>query len=250
MITGVGFNHEKFYFPCGEMHVRIKDYEHNSRVSILLEFRATDEVFELLLIADACKRAGLTVEGLRIHYVPFGRQDRVAVDGDCLSIKVFADLINTIGAKEVYIVDPHSEVTTALINNVKVRPQHDVFAQYFKGIKEFHLISPDAGALKKIYKLAQLVNPMDVIECSKMRDPKDGKITGVYVDADHLGGYDCYIVDDICDGGKTFVEIAKELKRKKAGKIVLMVTHGFFTKGIEVFDGLIDEIYTLKGRVK
>lgn len=50
--------------------------------------------------------------------------------------------------------------------------------------------------------------------------------------------------------GGTFIAIAKELKKHKPKQIVLMITHGFFTKGLEVFDGLIDEIYTRKGKVK
>ena len=62
-----------------------------------------------------------------------------------------------------------------------------------------------------------------------------------------------YIVDDICDGGRTFIEIAKYLKEADSidsSRIHLMVTHGFFTKGLGVFDGLIDHIYTRKGKIK
>lgn len=258
MITGIGFDYEKFYFPHGEMQVRVSlptgrdipNWQGSPRCSILWEFERTEEVFEILLIADALKRDEATLEGLSMHYVPFSRQDRVAVKGDSFSLKVLADIINSLNLKEVYIIDPHSDVTTALFNNLKVREQYDVFEGHFRSKKNFYLISPDAGALKKIYKLAALVKTDGVIECSKIRDPKDGKVTGVQVYADDLNYQDCYIVDDICDGGRTFIEIAKKLKHRKVGKIVLMVTHGFFSKGLNVFDGLIDEIYTIKGREK
>lgn len=250
MIKGIGFDHEKFNFPCGEMQVRLKNVRPGARVSFHFIFERNDDAIEMLLVTDALRRAGLILEGIAMPYVPFGRQDRVASDGEALSIAVFAELINSCGAKVVEITDPHSEVTTALIKNVKVRQQHEVFSGYFDGLSDYWLICPDGGALKKVYKLASIVDSLGVIECSKNRNVKTGEITGVTVHAESLGSKDCYIVDDICDGGRTFIEIAKELKKKEAGRIILMVTHGFFTKGLEVFDGLIDEIYTMNGRVK
>jgi ribose-phosphate pyrophosphokinase len=50
------------------------------------------------------------------------------------------------------------------------------------------------------------------------------------------------MVDDICDGGRTFIELAKELRGMGAEKVHLYVTHGFFTKGLSVFDGIIDVV--------
>lgn len=236
-------------FPCGETHVRILPRHYNSEC-IIFEYENDSEIIELLLVCDALKRIGATIDAIGIPYVPFSRQDRIAVAGESLSLKVFCNLINSIGADTVEISDPHSDVTTALINNCRVREQHDLLAPYFKGKDGFNLICPDGGALKKIYKLADKVSCAGVIECSKIRNVKTGEISGVQVHAKHLERRDCYIVDDICDGGRTFIEIAKVLKTLNAGKIVLMVTHGFFTKGLEVFDGLIDEIYTRKGKIK
>lgn len=248
MIKGIGFNHDKFNFPCGEMNVRVKDYRDGSRVNLHFEFEKNEDIIELLLVSDALKSTGLKLEGISMPYVPFGRQDRIMVEGESLSLRVFAELINSIGT-QVNITDPHSEVTTALIKNCKVLQQHEVFKRYFNNLSNYWLISPDGGALKKVYKLAQELKA-PVIECSKKRNVEDGAVTGIVVHATDLEGKDCYIVDDICDGGRTFVEIAKVLKTLNCGKIVLMVTHGFFTKGIGVFESLIDEVYTLNGRVK
>ncbi len=252
MITGIGFNHAKFNFPCGEMHVKLTDVEQGRRVSLHFTFEKNEDLVELLLVCDAIKQAGMVIEGLSMPYIPFGRQDRVAVTGEPFSLKVFANLINSLNIPRVEIVDPHSDVTTALINNCYVLRQDEVFARYFKDMKNFYLISPDGGALKKIYKLASdpQVNPLGVIECTKERNVKTGEITRTVVHH-HLSleGKDCVMVDDICDGGRTFIEIAKVLKKKDAGKITLMVSHGKFTKGLDVFKGLIDEIYTHNGRV-
>ena len=165
MIKGIGFTHEKFYFPCGEMHIRITDSRISSRVCLHFIFEKNEDLIELLLVCDAIKRIGLILEGIAMPYVPFGRQDRVAIEGEPLSISVLAKIINLCEAKSVTITDPHSDVTTALINNCQVTEQHEVFARYFEGKKDFWLVSPDAGALKKIHKLAKRVDCLGVIEC-------------------------------------------------------------------------------------
>lgn len=244
MITGIGFTHETFKFPVGELHVRVK--AHQDIASINFSFERSEEVLELLLLCDALKREGVFLKKLYIPYVPFGRQDRVAVGGECFSLSVLCNLINSIGFQLVQVTDPHSDVQTALLDNCEVIEQWEVFKDVSMS---GYLVCPDGGALKKIYKLAK-VKHLPVVECSKKRDVETGEITGVIVHAEDLDGKDCYIVDDICDGGRTFTEIAKVLRSKNCGKIALCVTHGFFTKGLEVFDGLIDEIYTLKGKVK
>lgn len=249
MIRGIGFNHERFTFPCGERHVRLHSYEPRSRVSLHFEFHQNEDLVELLLVANAIRHADLTLEGISMPYIPFGRQDRINVPGEPFSLEVLASVVNSCGAEVVEVVDPHSDVAAALIHNIKIRPQHDVFGKWFVGKRGFYLISPDAGALKKILKLAVLVDCEEVVECSKERNVKTGEIVATRVYKEDFGGLDCYIVDDICDGGRTFIEIAKVLKGRHCGKVVLMVTHGFFTKGLDVFRGLIDEVYTLDGRI-
>lgn len=254
MISNIQY--KKTEFPCGEIQVTLSRpwaIPSEGPITIDFIFEKVEEIFELALVCDAIKRNHGELYGLVMAYAPFGRQDRVAVPGESFSLKVFADLINSLGFQRVIVTDPHSDVTTALINNCEVIHQHEVFKDYFKDKKNFYLVSPDGGALKKIYKLAQEVKPKDVVECSKLRNVSTGEITGVKVNGwAGITKEDCYIVDDICDGGRTFVEIAKLLKERSHGKIILMVTHGFFTnpKGIGVFDGLIDEIYTRKGKIK
>lgn len=251
MIRTFGFKYDKFNFPCGETHIVLRDCECiDEEVSIHFVYEENAEIIELLLLADTLKMNGISIRHLTIPYVPYSRQDRVNKQGECLSIKTFCGLINQIGAKSVTIYDPHSDITTALINNVDVLTQADIFVPQLYHKQDYYLISPDAGAAKKIYKIAAKVKPIGVVEFSKVRNTETGEISGVSTACHWFNGKECVIVDDICDGGRTFIEIAEVLKRRGAGKITLMVTHGFFTKGIEVFDGLIDEIYTRKGKVK
>jgi len=64
------------------------------------------------------------------------------------------------------------------------------------------------------------------------------------VKVDSLEGRTAIITDDICDGGYTFIKVAEQLKAKGASKVILFVTHGIFSKGLGVFDGLIDHVFT------
>jgi ribose-phosphate pyrophosphokinase len=249
-IIGIGFDVMKFNFPTGEMQVTVKLKEKIEIADMIFEFKKNEDIIELLLTCDALKRQRVSLDTLYMAYVPFSRQDRAANIGESLSLKVFCDLINGLGFQKVVICDPHSDVTPALLNNCVVKPQWLGFNSIFEDKKDFYLISPDGGALKKIYKLAAKVDCKEVLEFGKARDTKTGEITATTFPHRDLAGADCYIIDDICDGGKTFTEIAKILKTQGVGKIILCVTHGFFTKGLGVFDGLIDEIHTMKGQVK
>ena len=199
----------------------------------------------LCLAVDALKRMDMELSTLIIPYFPAARQDRVMVKGEPLSVKVYADIINGFGFKKVIIFDAHSEVTPAVLNNCEVVTNHVFIKQVIEKIgAEVKLISPDGGALKKIYKVSEFLGGAEVVECSKSRDVKTGKLTGFKVYADDLEGQDCLIVDDICDGGGTFIGLAEELKKKNAGKLYLAVSHGIFSKGFEELEKYFTHIFT------
>ena len=109
---------------------------------------------------------------------------------------------------------------------------------------KFYLVSPDAGSNKKIFDLAKSIGYTDeIIRCDKLRDITTGKIIETIVYKDNLYGKDAIIVDDILDGGKTFIEIAKILKQKNVGKIYLVVTHGIFSAGYTQLGEYFEQIY-------
>lgn len=111
------------------------------------------------------------------------------------------------------------------------------------------LICPDAGAIQRTLAIANGINSqcqqaIEVIHCEKQRDPSNGKIRGIAVDSHDLTGKTAVITDDICDGGATFIGIAKQLRSLNCQNIILYVTHGIFSKGLAVFDGLVDQVFT------
>jgi len=242
---GVGINFEAFTFSGGELHIKIKDeLTTGNNVTITTRPRSFNDMGMILLAADALKRAGIKSLNLFIPYFPAARQDRLMVIGEPLSVKVYAEIINSVGFEKVTIYDAHSEVTPALIENVNAVSNHQFVENLVKNHNNFHLVSPDAGALKKVHKLAQVIKANSVIECSKMRDVKTGRLSGFKVYCDDLQGKDCIIVDDICDGGGTFLGLADELRACNAGKLILVVSHGIFSKGTDALLEKYDTIYT------
>lgn len=253
-------------FPGGEVNVCVDEdsaYERYSgkAVDIKAYLHSSDDIMTLLMTVDAVNRAlPFGVIYLEIPYFPYARQDRVYNSGEALSVKVMAGIINGIGAKTVCVWDPHSCVTPALINNYS----DDVAAIRYMvprilehvNLDGFVVVSPDAGAEKKTRSIIKdLTNEgchVGSVFCTKYRSP-DGEIVGVNIPSTNING--CpkilhngekfIIFDDICDGGATFTTIASDFKRRGAEQVLLYVTHGIFSKGLEVLKEHIDHVYCM-----
>lgn len=240
-----------FLFPGGEVSVKLDMIAVNDNVPYLITARIHDsnDIMRLLLLTDALRRADPCPIHLFIPYIPYGRQDRICNVGEAHSLKVFASLINAQGYERVITVDPHSDVTGALFDRLEIKTVIDVFnsapaeamRKVFRGVA---LVSPDAGANKKVGALASCLYA-EFIRADKLRDLKTGRIKETVVYMDDLTGGDVAIVDDICDGGASFTTLAKVLKTKGARRVLLYVTHGIFSKGLKpLIDAGIDDIYT------
>ncbi len=226
--------HEAFQFNGGEPHIKIlEELSKENEVTITTRIKTFNDIGLLLVAVDALRRMGVQEVCLFIPYFPGARQDRLMVLGEPLTVKVYADLINGLNFKKVTIVDPHSEVTLALLNNVEELTNHHLVKLATDPLKDYFLVSPDGGALKKIYKTAQYLGGVDVVECGKTRDVTTGSLSGFKVHHEDLGGRTCVVVDDICDGGGTFLGLAEELRKHNAGDLILVVTHGIFNRGTE-----------------
>lgn len=200
----------------------------------------------------------------KIHlYTPYflgSRSDRLFEVGSTNYLKdVICPIINSLKFSSVTILDPHSHVLEACLANFKSERNayfvnwayNQIYGIYEKDLKEgFNksiLVSPDAGATHKIYKLAEQIGYKgDIITCSKERD-FEGKLTKCIVPfkAENVGK-DLIIIDDICDGGATFINIAKETRRLYGTKfkLYLIITHGIFSKGYKELSKYFDGIYT------
>lgn len=229
-----------FLFSGGEVHVKVgKDTD----CSLICTDYTMNGFMSVCEHNEVMRRRGLSVN-LVYPYFPYARQDRVMNEDEPFSLKIFCDLINSQRFSSVTIYDPHSDVTPALINNCEVIPQWDIARMTLptKYRNECLFVSPDAGAYKKLSKL--VTDDSQIAIGVKNRD-SSGNITHTDVfSPTAIEGRDCLIVDDICDGGRTFIELAKTLKAKGAKSVILYVTHGIFSKGFGELRQHIDHIYT------
>lgn len=220
-------------FSGGECHVRIlTSFSENDKVCIHTRLNTSDDLMLLCLAADALRHMCVDHIEAFIPYMPYARQDRVMVPGEPLSIKVIAGIINNLKLNKVTVFDAHSDVSVALLDNCSNLSNAGMINYFLKqtDLKEFVLVSPDLGAYKKVDKLAQKIGYKGEIATGiKVRDLSTGKIIKSDVLCNDLKGRSCLVVDDICDGGRTFIELASALKEKNAGDLYLMVSHGIFS---------------------
>jgi ribose-phosphate pyrophosphokinase len=209
---------------------------------------------ELIICATKSLR-NLGVKEIHL-YTPYflgSRSDRQFEEGSNSYLKdVVCPIINSLNFESVTVLDPHSDVLEACLNNFKKESnlklvQFALINNYTssKAQDNIILISPDAGASKKIHKLTEQIGYKgDIITCSKDRDV-DGNLTKCVVPLKDADRKDIIIIDDICDGGATFINIAKQIKsvRGSSNKIYLIVTHGIFSKGFEELNKYFDGIY-------
>jgi ribose-phosphate pyrophosphokinase len=239
-------------FSGGERHVQLSNLPINMPILISIKaiLNSTDDLLDLLLIDNALENHyGQQVKlHLEIPYLPYARQDRVCAEGQAFSLQLMAKLMKSLNTEEIVVWDCHSKVGLELTGATNVSAtdiiKSDVQLSQLLHSSQTVLICPDKGALQRCTELKEELNIPNMVICEKKRDPKTGKITQTEVLTDDLTGKTAIITDDICDGGFTFIKIAEQLKAKNAEKIILYVTHGIFSKGLNVFEGLIDELYT------
>ena len=227
----------------------------NSFLDLELIICANQALVELGIVNLAFKLKEISL------YVPYflgARSDRKFLKGQSNYLKtVICPIINSQNFSRVTVLDPHSDVLEACLNNFQKTSNVNFASTSIKDITGYErndkitLISPDAGALKKIYDVAEAVECDDVIVANKLRDLKTGRIIRTEVPGiDQEPGCKSFvIIDDICDGGRTFIEIAKAIRdiRPKEifnDKIFLVVTHGIFSAGFEELENWFTGIYT------
>ena len=243
---------EAFTFSGGEPHVKLGDSDlAGAHVHVTHRAKTWNDLGLLATACDALRRAGAASLELTLPYFPGARQDRVMVAGEALTVKVYAGFLNALAFTCVTVFDPHSEVAPALLDRPRVVSNVGFAKAVLDALPaDTLLVSPDAGAQKKVYKVAQALaiewgagaplRSRDVVEGGKRRDVKTGALSGFHVYGGDLGGRPCLLLDDVCDGGGTFLGLAEALKAKGAGELYLAVSHGIFSKGM----GALSEVFT------
>lgn len=229
--TRTGFGYKVIQFPDGESHLTLEDIDRKNSVSITCRIRNGEELFRMTQLSDVLKRQEITVERMYITYLMGARMDRVVSFNEPYTLKIVADVINSFNARDVQILESHSFKSLHLIKN-----SHDWCFRH--NTKDYTICFPDAGA-KERYSYHR-----DGIVCSKIRDTSTGNLTGFKVEnPQYFKGGNIVVMDDLCDGGGTFVGLAPKLRELKPAKLTLSVVHAIQLSGIKRVASVYDEVF-------
>ena len=208
---------------------------------ITWNYESDEELVTLIYIVNHIRK---TWQAAPIHlfmpYIPNARMDRTKNPGEVFTLKYFASILNSLHFDGVYVLDPHSDVSTALIDHIHVINPDDYIANVIQTIKyknhiegdeEIAIYFPDAGAYKR-YKDIECLKPYEKIYGQKVRDWNTGKITGLtIVDKDgnkieqSFEDMCILMIDDIISYGGTMYYSALEINKHNPAKIYAYATH-------------------------
>ena len=233
-------------FPDNQPHVNIKGIVPGDQVKVICCMDNSLTVVQLLETVNALEHIGAVKQELHIPYLMGARSDRVMNPGDSVDIEVISALVNSLDFKEVFLYDAHSEVSLKLIKNSQDLTNIKLVKAY-QG-RDAVLICPDKGARRKVADYLKW-NPSieDVVYCDKVRDLENkGRITLTVLNPEKCEYRHVVVIDDLCDGGGTFLGIADQIKHPLS--MTLIVTHGVFSKGYSKLLEYYNHIITSNSR--
>lgn len=270
MITINGIEIVRKTFPDGSLCLLDLDNSllyPNRNYEIVWLYEGDDEIFMLICIVKhlRSKMYNNVDFNLTMPYVVNGRLDRTHSDNEVFTLKYFCELINNLNFNKVVIVDPHSIVSEALIDNVCVlRPSNIISNVIDKMLclnefeREVVIYFPDDGAYKR-YKDLPCFKDLKCVYGKKERDWNTGEILGIEIYdkngcklTNELENCDVLMVDDIISYGGTLAYSADKLKAMGTAHISAYATHvedsaintdkGTLLKRIN--SGIVDFVYT------
>ncbi len=251
----IGYIHSKF--PDGQQGITlsspIKTHHEEDTYEIISRLNNFMDVEKIICARAALTNIGAEVISLKVPYFLGARSDRKFSEGGYHYLKeVIAPIINNQGFDKVFVRDAHSDVLEGCIDNFEAI-DNDMFIDwalkdigYFENPLEYIPVSPDAGAYKKVDNIAlRLKHLGHLLTARKHRDIDTGQITRTSIPGlDGITGK-FILIDDIIDGGRTFLEIANIiLQNNPEAEIYLIVTHGIFSAGYAQLVKRFKRIYT------
>ena len=239
------------HFPDGTQLLKVDESVwEDGKVECIWQYEKEEELVTIFFLTKHLQEKGAEVS-LIMPYIPNARMDRVKKDSEVFTLKYFAQLINSLNFTKVRVLDPHSNVSTALIDRLVNDSPKAYIAKVMDRIKEqvgdFVLYFPDEGASKRYSELFQCPYCYGM----KKRNWEDGTILGIDVvdNGIDLKGKHILMIDDIIAYGGSLYYSAKRLKELGVGKLFAYATHVEKSvlhpeKGKLLQSGLVEQIYT------
>lgn len=219
-------------FNNGEIQVMINESVRGKDIFIVQPTCGpivNDNVMELLIMADAFKRASANHITAVIPYYGYARQDRKARGREPITAKLMADLLETAGITRVVTIDLHAAQIQGFFNiPFDHMPGGPLLAEYIKEkkLENMVVVSPDLGGVSRARGFAEILNaPMAIID---KRRPEPG-VAEVMNLIGNVEGKNCILVDDMVDTAGSLTEGARALKKFGANEIYACCTHPILT---------------------
>lgn len=220
------------HFNDGEIYVHI---EKSVRGSIVFIIQPTsppvnENLMQLLLITDACKRASAKEINAVMPYYGYSRQDRKNLPREPISAKLVANLIEVAGVDRVVTFDLHVDQIQGFFNiptdNLEAV---SLIANYLldKKLKNIVVVAPDVGGARRARRLAKILNANIAIIDKRRPEHGVAEIMNVIGDVKYKN---CILFDDIIDTAGTISSAAKALKENGAKDIYIVATHAIFSE--------------------
>ena len=226
----ISINHQELAqerFPDGTLHLKTPVIYPDSTVRIAWNYENDAELFTIICLA---RKYASQTKMLIMPYLPHARMDRIKnYDTEVFTLKYFCDTINDLKFDRVIILDAHSNVGPALLNNCENKDIRNEMNYAISDIIQrtnsednVVLFFPDEGSMKRYSSFSPLPYCFGI----KQRDWETGRIKGLKIQSGiDPRGKNVWLVDDICPYGSTFAHSAKALREAGVNKIYLYVTH-------------------------
>lgn len=219
------------HFKSGEIYVHYEESVRNTDVYLLQSFSppVNEHFVELMIMADAARRASARTVNAIIPYYGYARQEKKDAPREPITAKMIADVLTTVGIDRVVTLDLHAPAIQGFFN---IPVDHltglDLITSYLQQqpIEDPVIVSPDAGRAKTAEKLATMIDAPFAIMLKRRPAHNEAKVTHIIGD---VAGKTPIIIEDIIDTGGTIVNVVEGLMDKGAKEAYVCATHPVFS---------------------
>nr|AUG32730.1 ribose-phosphate pyrophosphokinase [Paulinella longichromatophora] len=236
------------HFADGELYIQIQESIRGCDVFLIQSTCApvNDNIMELLIMADACRRASARQITAVIPYYGYARADRKTAGRESITAKLVANLLVKSGVNRVLAMDLHSSQIQGYFDipcdHIYGSP---VMVDYFcsRNTKDIVIVSPDVGGVARARSFAKQMNDAPLAIIDKRRSGHNiAESLSVIGD---VRGKTAVLIDDMIDTAGTVCQGAKLLRKRGAARVIACATHAVLSDpAIERLseDGLFEEI--------
>lgn len=223
---------EMFRFSDGEIGLNISESVRGCDVFVVqsTSMPANEHLMELLIFADAVKRASAKSLTVIMPYYGYSRQDRKAKSRQPITAKLVADLLQVAGINRIIAIDLHAAQIQGFFNiPIDNFPAAPLLANYFlrkTSLKDVVVVSPDHGGATRARKFAAILDaPMAIID-KRRPEPNKAEVMSIIGD---VNGKTAILIDDMIDTAGTLVAAVDALLERGATSVYAAATHPIFS---------------------